>query len=186
MHTALDDRRFELKGPLGKGLRVKDTGVHIAFAAGTGVLCFVDLVAAITRQALSIDISNNAYGEEDKLDVNPLGNRKSKVTDSIRISTLDGNFKFYLYVSFPNRNDSVALELFEALSNYCNRKGMKNFDLFVRLSQEGKNPARWNEDFIQDQLRQFNVDEIQKIWVCGPPAMNETFDRAFHKVDEQF
>ena len=35
---------YEVKGPMGKGLQVQSTGVHIAFAAGTGVLCFVDLV----------------------------------------------------------------------------------------------------------------------------------------------
>lgn len=35
---------YEVKGPMGKGLQVQRTGIHIAFAAGTGVLCFVDLV----------------------------------------------------------------------------------------------------------------------------------------------
>ena len=35
---------YEVKGPMGKGLLVQKTGVHIAFAAGTGILCFVDLV----------------------------------------------------------------------------------------------------------------------------------------------
>lgn len=41
------DQRFEVKGPMGKGLRPKASGIHIAFAAGTGVLCFVDFVASI-------------------------------------------------------------------------------------------------------------------------------------------
>ena len=31
-------------GPMGKGLMVNRSGVHVAFAAGTGVLVFVDLV----------------------------------------------------------------------------------------------------------------------------------------------
>lgn len=35
---------YQVKGPMGKGLHVEPTGIHIAFAAGTGVLCFVDLV----------------------------------------------------------------------------------------------------------------------------------------------
>jgi NAD(P)H-flavin reductase len=38
---------FSVKGPYGKGLSLKPTGVHIAFAAGTGVLVFLDLVARI-------------------------------------------------------------------------------------------------------------------------------------------
>ena len=56
VHFANEDRRFEIKGPIGKGLMVKPTGVHIAFAAGTGVLCFVDLVAALIRSILSIEV----------------------------------------------------------------------------------------------------------------------------------
>ena len=47
VHNALGNTRFEIKGPIGKGLEVSRTGVHIAFAAGTGALCFVDLVATI-------------------------------------------------------------------------------------------------------------------------------------------
>ena len=38
---------YEITGPMGKGLGLtKDSrGKHLAFAAGTGVLLFVDLVA---------------------------------------------------------------------------------------------------------------------------------------------
>lgn len=35
----------EVKGPMGTGLEIQSTGVHIAWAAGTGILVFVDLVA---------------------------------------------------------------------------------------------------------------------------------------------
>ena len=76
---------------------------------------------------------------------------------------MEGNFKLYLYVSFPSREESVALELFEALADYCNRNGRKNFDLYVRLSQEGKNPQRWNQEFVLQQLGKFNVDEIKNV-----------------------
>lgn len=36
---------YQLKGPMGKGLMIKQSGVHIAFAGGTGVLVFLDLVS---------------------------------------------------------------------------------------------------------------------------------------------
>ena len=39
---------------MGKGLRVQRDGVHIAFAAGTGALCFVDLVAHLIQANLDI------------------------------------------------------------------------------------------------------------------------------------
>ncbi len=38
---------FSVKGPMGKGLRINNTGVHVAFAAGTGVLVFLDLVTRL-------------------------------------------------------------------------------------------------------------------------------------------
>jgi hypothetical protein len=38
---------LEVSGPFGKGLEVASDGIHIAFAAGTGVLTFMDLVAQI-------------------------------------------------------------------------------------------------------------------------------------------
>ena len=141
VHTAMDDRRFEVKGPLGKGLRVQPTGVHIAFAAGTGVLCFVDLVAALIQSTLDINLPNAKSGKgAERLQVA----ETEQTQETARFSCLEGNFKLFLYVSFPNRADSVALELFEALAEYCNRNGRKNFDLYVRLSEEGKNPERWN------------------------------------------
>ena len=37
--------KLEVSGPFGKGLQVESEGIHIAFAAGTGVLTFMDLVA---------------------------------------------------------------------------------------------------------------------------------------------
>ena len=43
---------FTVKGPMGKGLMPASEGQHAAFAAGTGVLCFVDLVALMIRSTL--------------------------------------------------------------------------------------------------------------------------------------
>ena len=88
----------------------------------------------------------------------------------------------YLFVSFPSRAESVGLELCEALSSYCNAMGKKNFELFVRLSKEGVNKERWSEQFVNGQLSKFSLREINRIWVCGPPVMNETFDRAFKAI----
>ena len=43
---------FKVTGPLGLNLGVKRSGLHVAFAAGTGILPFVDLVAYIVRRSL--------------------------------------------------------------------------------------------------------------------------------------
>jgi len=36
---------FECKGPMGSGLACSQTGRHVAYSAGTGVLVFLDIVA---------------------------------------------------------------------------------------------------------------------------------------------
>ena len=66
VHSATDNTRFEIKGPIGKGLEVSKTGVHIAFAAGTGALCFVDLVATLIMSTLNIRPPQGAGKAKDE------------------------------------------------------------------------------------------------------------------------
>jgi len=47
-----DYNKLEVSGPFGKGLGIRSEGIHIAFAAGTGVLTFMDLVAQIALHNL--------------------------------------------------------------------------------------------------------------------------------------
>ena len=55
---------------------------------------------------------------------------------------------------------------------------MNCFRLHVRLSQEGVNAERWNEEFVRREIEKSGgARNIERLWVCGPPAMNETFDR---------
>ena len=49
---------------MGHGLKVKKSGIHVVFAAGTGVLCFVDLVAAMIQDKLLLN-GNGTNGSRD-------------------------------------------------------------------------------------------------------------------------
>lgn len=60
----------------------------------------------------------------------------------------DGKFKFILYVSFPNKDESIALELCELADNLCKDLGKDIFSLNVRLSEQNK--QRWNKDFLSE------------------------------------
>ena len=40
-----------MKGPLGKGLCIEPSGVHVAFCAGTGILVFLDLLSHLLLRA---------------------------------------------------------------------------------------------------------------------------------------
>jgi hypothetical protein len=75
---------FAIKGPFGKGLGVQPTGVHVAFAAGTGVLVFLDLVSRILLHNVG---------------VLPLG------------EDFDEEFKFIFYISHQSISDTMGMDL---------------------------------------------------------------------------
>jgi predicted ferric reductase len=140
---------------MGKGLAPATTGIHLAFAAGTGNLCFVDMLAHISLSVLGLLTKE----------------------DNIAGSIDPANFQMHLYASFPSKAEAVAYELCESLHNYCSRNNMKTFTLHPRLSKERVNPARWDEKWIEKTLRSYKASDVERMWVCGPPVMNETFDR---------
>jgi len=66
---------------MGKGLAPAQTGIHIAFSAGTGNLCFVDMMAHVALSVLGL------LSKEDNVN-----------------GTIDPkNFQMHLYASFPSK-----------------------------------------------------------------------------------
>lgn len=105
-----DGSPYQIKGPMGKGLDIQSTGVHIAYTAGTGVIVFLDLVAHLIRKNLGL-VSTT---EDKQIDLN--------------------NFKFILYVSFANKNDIIGYKLCKGLASIVKRLNRNNFEFFVRLT----------------------------------------------------
>ncbi len=64
----------------------------------------------------------------------------------------------------------------------CKSKGLTNFEVVVRLSREGVNAGRWDNTFIKRELAKHNANDVRKVWVCGPPAMSETFEKCFDEI----
>lgn len=143
---------------MGKPLGISPTGLHVCFAGGTGILPFMDMIGQLAFANLGL---TEALGQPP--------------TDSIQ----PAKFRLRLYVSFQNKKESVGMELITALDSFCKRHNLTNFELYQRFSQEKINPARWESDFIQRELCKGNPNEIHKVLVCGPPVLNETFDRFF-------
>ena len=122
IHTFPEDQVFQIKGPMGKGLGIEKSGVHMAFTGGTGSLVFVDLAAFLVRMNLNL-LKDHERG------------------------VLGPDFKLIFYVSFPNREDSVGLKLLEGLHALTKKLNLNNFELVARFSnQKGQ---RWDANFIQ-------------------------------------
>lgn len=96
IHDDIDSKRhqFAIKGPMGKGLELK-SGKSVAFAAGTGMLVFVDLIAHLILKRVA------ERGGPNLLD----GSQ----------ATLPDNFQLELYTSFMSEEEAVGLTLIKAL-----------------------------------------------------------------------
>ena len=66
----------------------------------------------------------------------------------------------------------MALELCQGLANLNKDKGLKNFEFRPRFSSESG--GHWDTAFLKKEIESLSPT---KVWVCGPPIMNETFDR---------
>ncbi len=86
-------------------------------------------------------------------------------------------FEFHIYVSFADRDSSIGLDLIEALESVNKQLGLSNFKATIRLSKAKTDiKPRWTPEYVKDELTPM-TGQIQKVWVCGPPAVNEMFDK---------
>jgi NAD(P)H-flavin reductase len=138
--------------------------VHIAFTAGTGNLLFLDLVAHLIRKNLKKlnDYENSLIGDDD--------------------------FKFVFFVSFPKQEDCIAYELCTGLQKISERFGCDNFEFYPRFSNDPKNSRKWDHEFIDETLARYSKGDskVKKVWVCGPPIMNEMFDRSLEELAPKY
>jgi NAD(P)H-flavin reductase len=162
LHTAANNETYEVKALLGKGLNLQKDGVHVAFTGGTGVLVFVDLIALMIRQNLGL----------------------LKSGAEIPLFETGSTFKFVLYASFASREDAVALQLLEGLAEITKTLNLRNFQLELRFSNSGV-ATRWDRDFIIRNIDIWSKEGLSKAYVCGPPAMNELFDRTIDSLIQQ-
>ena len=190
---------FFVKGPMGKGLQIEERGVHIAFCAGTGVLVYLDLVGhLILRNSLPFIKHNSAHdknlfsirhtsflseGIRPKSSTHDTKNFSQDEFPEKAYEVLSDNFEFHLYASFQNEENSIGLDLCQALLDLNQKLKLRNFKLTVRYSEPKKDektdqvvkPRRWDKSYIQEELYPLK-GRIARIWVCGPPVMNQIFD----------
>lgn len=144
---------------MGKGLNPVQGGRHVAYAAGTGVLVFMDLVGHMILKLVA---------EQGGPDV--LAELHNEFGD---VPKLPEDFYLELRSSFLEPNETIGLELIEALESLDPEK--KYFEHHLMLESDKENFYLWTEDYFK---KLFSSLEATKIWACGPPIMQECFDRA--------
>ena len=136
----------------------------MAFCAGTGALVFLDLVSQL--------LILNCFAADGK-----------GLPDEMKF--FQPGFKLHLYAAFQSREQAIGLDLIEALQQVNQLLGLNNFKATVRLSQtDGPKLPRWTPEYIESELMPYQ-GQMQKVWVCGPPVMNEMFDKALGNLSEK-
>ncbi|CDW73578.1 cytochrome b5-like heme steroid binding domain containing protein [Stylonychia lemnae] len=162
-----ENLEMEVTGLMGKGLQMQKNGLYIAFTAGTGILTFIDLIANILLQ---------------NLEYLRLPSQSKNIQNPIMAK------KFILFASFPCEQEVIGLELCQGLDNLCKQFSLDNFEFKLRLSNE-KGNTRWNYQFLKESLQNIQnkcQNQINQIWVSGPPRMNQQIDQDFEKLCHLF
>jgi len=73
------------------------------------------------------------------------------------------------------------MELLDSVHKLSEKTGKNSFEVRWRISSETK--QRWDENFIINALKE--QKKVERLWVCGPPPMNEQFEKVLaenHKM----
>ena len=154
---------FFLHGPHGRGLGLvgKETGTHIVFAGGTGVLVFVDLVCYLMRKTVA--------GMENGF----------KAIDDEDFSDLADGFRLVLHLSVSKRDEAIGIELYEGFQQLCDKLSLDTFKLMANFTREGG--ARLTAETARSIMEQ---EKPEKVWVCGAPLYNEIFEKDLANVKQ--
>ncbi|KRX10636.1 Tubby C-terminal-like domain [Pseudocohnilembus persalinus] len=188
-------------------------GQYVIFAGGTGIFPFLDLLDFLLRKSIYmiaekqkgkqwaqkfIDPFNQGLGEvlnDFKLTVKQLLNfQNSNINNFFDIILIKK-----LFVSFNDSNEFFGRDIIEPLAllnrkyslnlvNVCLRFSNKPKILGIKVVQEtimSKYIQKFDQRFIQKELDDIELEEIEKVWVCGPPQMQQTVPQLTNEQKQQ-
>ena len=170
-HYPISGDQYFIHGPVGRGLEIdkhNSGGVNIIFVGGTGILPFMDLFAYIGRRILKKH------------------NPRCAIFPDELFTDLANDAQFVIYAYFPTREDCIGIELLEAIEKLHQKHGKA--DMFkLNLSLTRKGGRKHNNEEIVELLSEYKQihGRINKLWVCGPPVMNDQFQRLMPTIQER-
>ncbi len=120
-------------------------GTHVVFAAGTGILPFLDLIALTLRF-----VCNKA--------------KNVKILYDEKFENISDDFKLVVFVSFVDVKGSVYKQECEMLQEICKSYNLNHFSYHCRLSATDK--TKWDTAFMSKQLKP--LGQMEKIQIVGP------------------
>lgn len=119
---------YEIEGPFGLGLELNNQsrGTHIIFAAGTGILPFLDLFDYLLRKCVYTVLADKC-GDEDANIMNPFNENY--------IEDLPEDFKIILYGSFTTVEEFYGYKIISDVFTMNRMYNLNIFDCLINFSK---------------------------------------------------
>jgi len=156
------DNAVYIEGPVGRGLELSENarGTHVIFAAGTGILPFMDLLNYMLMKSIHevLTKKNNVLAES--MNVYEEGYSK----------TLDSSFNIVLCGSFASEREMVGFDIVSKLAEINADYGLKNFRSVVRgvRNENVQRIGKFDLEFLKENVGK----NVEKVMICGPPEFN--------------
>lgn len=139
------------------------SGECVMIAAGTGILPFIDLLDLLLKKQLYQSIKSR---NQDTSSIKP-------VQDYDQIFP---GARFKLLCAFRTIEDFIGWEWIDKLAELSKKDGSNLFECSCYLSSaiNFKGITHLNKHFSTQFLEQHISKNTDKIWICGPPAMQAT------------
>ena len=137
----------------------ESSGVHYIFAAGTGILPFLDLFDFLLEKMLDSNVN--------------------------KFSLFEKGFKLHVFASFAQIKDFVGFDICEKLLQVCLVKGLSNaFTLVIKAPDVKANEFYQvtDSDFDSVFIEKNVNNECEKVYICGPPQFNSTINTAVESL----
>ncbi|KRX06844.1 hypothetical protein PPERSA_11489 [Pseudocohnilembus persalinus] len=171
-----------VKGVCGLGLQLSNIGAGKIYiiAGGTGVLPFLDLLNLMLQKVI-FEIAVKEKGVQfanQNIDIHQIG--LEKMFNDVQIE---------LIASFVNEGEFYGKDIIVPLAQLCQKHNLSYFTNKIRVKStqkiEGINieKRRFEKQFFFEQKQQ--LQEAQKIFICGPPILNKNVPIALQGIVNQ-
>lgn len=142
--------------------------MHYIIAGGTGILPFLDLLDYLLKKALFTP------HYDEKLVIPSTFN----FYEEDYVGTFNNNFKLILFASFANDDEFIGSDIIVNLYHIVKKKNLSFFEMKLRISDKNTKfkglpliNGYFDANFMNNNIK--NDDNLKKIFICGPPAMNK-------------
>ena len=162
--------QFYVNAPVGKGHDIDFNslkGTYMLFVGGTGILPYMDLFAYMVRNVIAKNSPNNCILSGEKFDHDM------------------SDVHLILYTYNQNEQNAVGYDFVSQMAEVYKHFGIENqFTLVPKFTRQGDKRLD-KEAMFEILTNQKNSSGLDKIWVCGPPPMNNLFYRYIKEISKK-